>query len=514
MSGVHRAALLLLALLPAARAGAQSPPAAPPRRVPPPVERAAERAVERPSDSVTIRVVNTELRAAVQILQQYLDRPVLFSGPGGAQVSLETPRPVPRADVVRLVRGLLDSQNYELVDDSASGMYRARPKAAPAPAGPASASSSASLQRPSGTPEIFVVPLRHVRAADVATTINTLFGRGAVAEGARAARPATLTEELRANQVPPVGTAPSPLTGVGARPATLTGELTIVADEKANSLIVRANRADYELLRAVVTQLDVRPMQVLIEMLIVEARRDRSLTFGIDAKLPTTGLRGGGNTTMGGELTAGTAGLGEFTLKVMGLGGVDVEATIRAAAGRGDVKIVSRPVVITTNNEEAEVVVGSQRPFVQVSRALPTDAAVRDQIVQYKDVGTKLTVRPTISTDGTVQLEVVQEVSSATTETAFNAPVISTRSIRTELLARDGQTIALGGLTDKQRDIEQRGVPILSGIPVLGALFGRAARRSTETELFIFLTPRIIRTDADAERITTPLRKRADEVTP
>jgi general secretion pathway protein D len=467
------------------------------------------------SDSVSIRVVNTELRAAVQLLQQYLDRPVLFSGPGGVQVSLETPHPVPRADVVRLLRGLLDSQGYELVDDSASGMYRARQKAAPVQAAPQPSfgASQSSPTRQQGTPEIFVTSLRHVRAADVATTINTLFGRGAV-PGVAPSRPTTLTEELRANQVPPVGAQPQQLTGVGARPANLTGEVTIVADEKANSIIIRANRADYELLRAVITQLDVRPMQVLIEMLIVEARRDRSLSFGIDAKLPASKVRGSDNTSVGGELTTGTAGLGEFTLKVMGIGGVDVEATIRAAAGRGDVKIVSRPVVITTNNEEAEVVVGSQRPFVQVSRSLPTDAAVRDQIVQYKDVGTKLTVRPTISEDGTVQLEVVQEVSSATTETAFNAPVISTRSIRTELLARDGQTIALGGLTDKQRDIQQRGIPILSSIPVLGALFGRASRRTTETELFIFLTPRIIRSDLDAQRLSDPLRKRADKVTP
>src|ERR1051326_7976268 len=76
-----------------------------------------------------------------------------------------------------------------------------------------------------------------------------------------------------------------------------------------------------------------------------------------------------------------------------------------------------RPVVLTANDEEAQVVVGSQRPFVQVSRALPTDAAVRDEVVQYRDVGTKLNVRPTISVDGTVQLSVAQEVSSATAET-------------------------------------------------------------------------------------------------
>jgi general secretion pathway protein D len=83
-----------------------------------------------------------------------------------------------------------------------------------------------------------------------------------------------------------------------------------------------------------------------------------------------------------------------------------------------------------------------------------------------------------------------------------------------EELAGTGPTIALGGLTDKQRDVQSGGVPILSSIPLLGGLFGRQARNTTETELFIFLTPRVIRTDEDAERLTDPMRKRADQVKP
>jgi general secretion pathway protein D len=151
---------------------------------------------------------------------------------------------------------------------------------------------------------------------------------------------------------------------------------------------------------------------------------------------------------------------------------------------------------------------------VQVSRALPAGDGVRDQVVQYKDVGTKLTVRPTISIDGTVQLNVTQEVSNATNESEFNAPVISTRSVRTDLLVHDGQTIVLGGLTDREHDTQSEGIPLLSRIPILGGLFGRQSRTTTETELFIFLTPRVIRTDEDAERLTAPLRGRADKVRP
>jgi general secretion pathway protein D len=261
-----------------------------------------------------------------------------------------------------------------------------------------------------------------------------------------------------------------------------------------------------------VQQIDVRPPQVLIEVLIVEARRDRSFSLGIGASAKEQPM--GGRSRIGGEFAPGKGGLGDFTLNIMGISGIDLDGTLSAAIGRGDVHVVSRPVVLTANDEQAEVVVGSQRPFVQVSRALPTSDAVRDQIVQYKDVGTKLSVRPTISVDGTVQMHVSQEVSNATTETQFNAPVISTRSIRTDLLVKDGQTIVLGGLSDKQKDVEAQGIPLLSSIPFLGGLFGRNARNTTETELFVFLTPRVIRSDEDAARLTDPLRKRADKIQP
>jgi type II secretory pathway component GspD/PulD (secretin) len=465
------------------------------------------------SDSVTIRIAGAEMRAAVQIMQQYLDRPVIFTGqPGGPAVTFETPRPVPRADVPRLLRGLLESQGYELVADSASGTYRARVKeqprplpVQPSPVTNPNPTSAASRQPNVSAPELFVIALKHARAADVASTINSLFQRGAASGTTTSARQQGFADDVRLAQ------STQPETG---RAATLTGELTIVPEPKSNMLLLRANRQDCDLIQSIVQQIDVRPPQALIEVLIVEARRDRSFSLGIGASVKDKHILNTENTMVGGTFKPGSAGLADFTLQVMGIAGIDVDATISAAVGRGDVHVVSRPVVLTSNDEQAEVVVGSQRPFVQVSRALPTSDAVRDQIVQYKDVGTKLSVRPTISVDGTVQLHVSQEVSNATAETQFNAPVISTRSIRTDLLVKDGQTIVLGGLTDKQRDVSSGGIPLLSSIPLLGGFFGRNSRNTVETELFIFLTPRVIRTDDDAARLTDPLRARAGKVEP
>jgi general secretion pathway protein D len=296
------------------------------------------------------------------------------------------------------------------------------------------------------------------------------------------------------------------------RSATLAGEVTIVPDARANSLLVRASRGDFTLIQSAVQQIDIRPLQVLIEVLIAELRKDRNFEFGVGASLPPTKVKGTDNMTIA-ATTAGT-GVGDFVLKVMGIGGLDVEATLRAAASRGDARIISRPILLAANNEPAEINVGSQRPFVQVARVLPTDNTARDQVVQYKDVGTRLHVVPTISDDNYVMLQVTQEVNAATAEQAFDAPIISTRSVDTRLLVRDGQTIVLGGLTDRQRDVSQGGVPFFSSIPLLGGLFGRAQRQTTETELFLFLTPRIIRSDAEADSVTGPLRQRARKIEP
>jgi general secretion pathway protein D len=462
-------------------------------------------------DSVTVRLVDVDLRAAVQALARYMDKPVVFSGAPGAHVTLETPRAVPRADVPRLLRGMLESQGMELVNDSTSGIYRLRTREA-APAGaPATPTTVVGAQ---GV-ELFVIHLRHAKAVEVAATVNALYGRAsALGEIGQRTEP-TLSNGLAQNQVPPgVSPAmPQAVQGVAGQTATLSGETTIVPDARANSLLIRATRSDFALIQAAVNELDVRPLQVLIEVLIAEVRRDRSLDFGVDF---STGKRdlahGEGSPTIEAVNTSGS--LGDFVIKIMDIGRTDVNATIRAAASRGDVNIISRPVLLAANNERAVINVGSQRPFVQVARVLPTDNTARDQVVQYKDVGTKLQIIPTISADGYVMLQVAQEIDAATAEQQFDAPVISTRSVETRLLVKDGRTIVLGGLIDRQHEVVQSGIPIVSSIPWIGGLFGRAHRAKNETELFLFLTPRVIRRDEDVDQMTREYQERARTVKP
>lgn len=462
------------------------------------------------NDSVTIRFVDTDLRVAIQALGRYLDRPIALGTLGAARVTLETPMPVPRSDVRALIRGLLESHNYRLVDDSS--LYRIEsgsPAESPGRPRPGIA--------PRGGPdliELFVIRLRHASATDVAATVNALYGR-ASALGELGRRPPTLTDELQRNRVQPVetdaGSAAQPAAG---RPATLTGDVTIVPDPGTNSLLIRATQRDFELIQAAVEELDIRPLQVLIEVLIAEVRSDRRFEFGVSLGLDTTNIRD--QASVRGEMVGSSSGLGlgDFVLHVMNIDGRKVDATLRAASARGDVAIISRPVLLAANNETAEILVGSQRPFVQVSRSLPTDTPSRDQVIQYKDVGTKLSIHPTISADGYVMLDVTQEINAATTETSFDAPVISTRSVQTRLLVRDSQTVVLGGLMDQQQDRSRSGIPILSSLPILGGLFGSTSRRSVGTELLLFLTPRILRTDQEVEEATAPLLDKAERIKP
>lgn len=463
-------------------------------------------------DSLVIRLLDVELRTAVQALVPYLDRPAIVGGIPALRVSIETPMPIARVNVVRFLREMLDANGSELTLDSAGTLYRIRAKEPPRPPMP-------EMNRPAAmqaAPELFVIRLQHAKASEVAATVNALYGK-ASALGEIGERPSTLAQQLQQQQVPP-GIPPNPqmVPNVAGRVASLAGETTIVPDARANSLLIRASRADFELIQAAVTQLDVRPLQVLIEVLIAEYVRGRGFDLGVDGILPKTTIDGTENTTISGILTGPgpEVGLGGLAVRIMNISGADFDATIRAAASVGKVRIINRPVLLAANNEAAEINVGSQRPFVQVARVLPTDNTARDQVVQYRDVGTRLSIVPTISVAGYVMLQVVQEINAATEEQQFNAPIISTRSVETRLLVKDGQTIVLGGLSERLRENVSGGIPFLSEIPYLGGFFGRQKRRTSETELLLFLTPRIIRDDKDVDAITQPLRKRADAIKP
>lgn len=455
-----------------------------------------------------LRFVLSALGEAGQLNLTYADLP-------SRHVTLRTNRPVPLDQILALLKSVAAGNGLRVVEDGAfiriedTGVgLRGRGVAGP----------ETKDTVPEPEVRLFVYRLKHARAARLATTLQAIFGGGQGRGVASTAAPRTLSQELRQQQVSPVDTARAPSVSVElgtpqtSLPGRLQGEVQIVADEATNSLLVRAQAGDWTIIRQSIETLDLRPLQVLIEVLIAEVRRTSDFQLGVAGRVGDDS-----SAFKSGNATAGTlqgASAGDFALQVMRVGKVNLNVTLSALSTSGRVRILSRPVLLAQNNQEARILIGSERPFVQVFRSLPTDAAVRDQVVQYRDVGTQLTLTPTINDDGYVNLQVSQQVSNATSEVQFGAPVISTREAATHLFVRDGQTVVIGGLVDRQEDRSRSGIPFLKDLPLLGFLFGSTQRSDIQSELFLFVTPHIIAADADVDRINDGLQHGAELLRP
>ena len=287
-------------------------------------------------------------------------------------------------------------------------------------------------------------------------------------------------------------------------------DIRIQAEESSNSLLIRSTAADYQLIQQILAGVDLRPLQVLIEVMIAEVTRKHDLNVGVSGSVSNEPKTANGTKAEGTQPSS--AGDRDFILKLTGgKGGVNFDLAINALQSRGDVRVLSLPVIIAENNREAVLNVGSSRPFVQVSQSTGGLGTVGQvNTVQYIDVGTVLTITPTINPDGYVNLQVSQTANSATNEVQFNAPIINKREATTQVFIRDGQTTVIGGLADNTQSNSTSGIPILSRIPGLGWLFGNRQRNRETSELFLFLTPHVIFTDTDVDKLREAVKTNSE----
>lgn len=453
---------------------------------------------------VLVDFQDADIRAVITALAEAGNLNVVYGDIPQRRVTLRLRQPIARADILPLLRSLAQSNGLRVTQEGSLMRFEAA-DAVPAPGAVATQQQEANPQQR----RLFVYRLKHARAVRLAQTLQAVFGQGSVMPQGTEMRTRPLSEYLRDQQIRPFTPADTmrPVAPQAAAPGlegNLRAEVQIVPDETTNALLIRAVPEDYEIIRQAIEAVDLRPLQVLIEVLVAEVRVSDGLNLGVSAKATDDAS---GNTTE--ARLPGAASAEDFVFRITRGGRVDVDVAISALQSRGNVRIVSRPLLFAQNNLEARILVGSQRPFVQVFRSLPTDAAVRDQVVQYRDVGTSLAIIPTINPDGYVTMQVTQEVSSATNETQFGAPVISTREATTHLFVKDGQTAVFGGLVDQQRERTRSGIPVLMDIPLFGALFGTTRWITTNNELFLFLTPHIVQSDEEIERLKEEIRKRS-----
>jgi general secretion pathway protein D len=378
-----------------------------------------------------------------------------------------------------------------------------------------------------GGRRVFIYYAESAKAKDLAATLNAIYG-GRETVTTTPGVPPSSTGRRAGEPPPPPAAAPGPPLGGGAGElGVIEGQVRFIGDETTNSVIVTTFPRNWEEIEATVKQLDRQPRQVLIEVLVAEITLTDDLRLGIDWAIKIGSLR-----LVQSSISPPLINAPSRELPIPGLplslpaGGLtafalDTDkffAMLNTLASENKVNVISSPHVMTSENKKAVINVSDSIPIVTsqqvpigagaVSATTPTTAVVGTQTVEYRDAGVILTVTPRIGERGTVALDVKQEVNDiGAAEPPTGSRRIIKREAETAVVLMNQQTLVLGGLIRDRLAWEDRGIPFLKDIPVLGYLFGAKVRTVNKTELLILITPRVIGTALDAARITDEKRR-------
>ena len=269
--------------------------------------------------------------------------------------------------------------------------------------------------------------------------------------------------------------------------------LTVVPDERSNSLVVSGTVDDMRLIKDIVSHLDVLLAQVRIEVVIAEVTLTDAASTGIQA----LGLTVQANKLVGFSGTFPGVSVSNGTVTTNSKGGNDLAATLNLSTTprKSNTNILSVPNIVTSHNKEATLFVGESRPVItsyQNTGTTNNSASGYTSNVTYKDIGINLTVKPLIGKDGSVQLDIKQEVNDILDNVTIDGnsqPVIGSRTNNTFVSVNSGDIIVLGGL---QRKSTNKSTSRLAGIPIIGDLLGARSREDTRTDLVFFLRPYVL----------------------
>lgn len=277
----------------------------------------------------------------------------------------------------------------------------------------------------------------------------------------------------------------------------------IVADEANNSLLIMAASKEWRSIRAALDKMDKLPAQVLVEVSIWEVTLNDELNYGVEWFFNSKGGVDGLN-NKGGLLSMSDT--GSVARSVPGFSylfsGSDWRAVINMLASRSNVKSLSSPSVLVQDNREATIQVGNQQP-IQTSQTVNTsNTGVLTQNVELKDTGVQLKVKPRVNSGGLVVMDIMQEVTDVgALDTATGQRTFLKRSIESTVAIQSGDTIILGGLIQDNKTDGDSGIPYLSKLPFVGALFGSTGEKTNRTELLITISPTAINKYKDFNKV-------------
>ena len=370
------------------------------------------------------------------------------------------------------------------------------------------------IPTPSGRGKIHVYYLSHANAEELAQVLTAQ-----VPDIAQIQEPQAdgQPQQPRQRRQPTTGRTPT--------------DITITADKPTNSLVITADPETYAIVEDIIKKLDIRRSQVLVEGLIAEVSLDTARDLGVEWRVidqPNgtqvfASATGSDSTGVLNPLTANPTALLSTPGFLIGalrntirldFGGeqqlLNIPLLLRAFQGNTNVEVLATPNLVTTDNEEAEIVVGEQRPFLTSVNRIPDAGIVNvSNTFDFRDIGITLRITPQISKGNTVRTELFLEITRFVSEPEVGAVTTTKRSTSTTVIVDDGQTIVLGGLIQDAQNEADTSIPCLGNVPLFGWAFRQSDVQSSKTNLLIFLTPHIIATHDDVDRVTTHKKEQA-----
>ena len=304
-----------------------------------------------------------------------------------------------------------------------------------------------------------------------------------------------------------------PSAGLGGVPPLLSN-VRIAADVAHNALLIYANQENYHIIEQTLRQLDRPRLQVAIDATIAEVTINNNLNYGVQFFLQNnSGNASVLNSNVVNPLTSvASAGISRVLPGFNFLAGTEAQPQVILDALHAvtDVRILSTPSIVVLDNQFATLQVGDQIPVTTGSATVLNSNNTVVNTVDYRSTGVILRVAPQINANGSIVLDIEQEISRVANTSNANTltPTVSQRKVRSSIAVTSGQTVLLGGMRSDEQDFNRGGMPALDQLPGLGALFSHTNTSGQRTELIIFIRPQIIRNGADARRVAQELREK------